>query len=120
MSCSHSSIASDSRGRLGRGDRGLFVSRDRRIGRVSSSRASSLGARLVDCQERDGAAAVFAVLAIGLFGVLLFGIYPFNTMGDDIRMFKDSGVTLIMVLGMLQAVWSAGTSVSVKSKEEQR
>ncbi len=25
---------------------------------------------------------------------------------------KDSGVTLIMVLGMLQAVWSAGTSVS--------
>lgn len=52
------------------------------------------------------------LLAIGLFGVLLFGIYPFNTMGDDIRMLKDSGVTLIMVLAMLQAVWSAGTSVS--------
>jgi len=52
------------------------------------------------------------LLAIGLFGVLLFSIYPFNTMGDDIRMMKDSGVTLIMVLGMLQAVWSAGTSVS--------
>ncbi|MFK8110680.1 MAG: ABC transporter permease [Rubripirellula sp.] len=52
------------------------------------------------------------LLAIGLFGVLLFGIYPFNTLGDDIRLLKDSGVTLIMVLGMLQAVWSAGTSVS--------
>ncbi|TWU45337.1 hypothetical protein Q31b_05090 [Novipirellula aureliae] len=52
------------------------------------------------------------LLAIGLFGILLFGIIPFNTLGDDIRLLKDSGVTLIMVLGMLQAVWSAGTSVS--------
>ena len=52
------------------------------------------------------------LLAIGLVGVLFFGIAPFNTMGDDIRMLKDSSATLIMVLGMLQAVWSAGTSVS--------
>jgi hypothetical protein len=52
------------------------------------------------------------LLGIGLFGVLLFGIYPFNTLGDDIRLLKDSGVTMIMVLGMLQAVWSAGTTVS--------
>ena len=52
------------------------------------------------------------LLAIGLFGVLLFSVIPFNTMGDDIRLLKDSGVTLIMVLAMLQAVWSAGTSVS--------
>jgi ABC-type transport system involved in multi-copper enzyme maturation permease subunit len=52
------------------------------------------------------------LLAIGVFLILLFGIYPFNTLGDDIRVLKDSGVTMIMVLGMLQAIWSAGTSVS--------
>lgn len=52
------------------------------------------------------------LLALGMFGVLLFGILPFHTLGDDIRLYKDSGVTLIMVLGMLQAVWSAGTAVS--------
>ncbi len=52
------------------------------------------------------------LLAIGIFGVVIFAIYPFNTLGDDIRMYKDSGVTLIMVLGMIQAVWSAGTTVS--------
>ncbi len=52
------------------------------------------------------------LLAIGLFLILLFGIYPFNTLGDDIRVLKDSGVTMIMVLGMLQAIWSAGTSVT--------
>ena len=52
------------------------------------------------------------LLILGIVGVVIFSIYPFNTLGDDIRMFKDSGVTLIMVLGMIQAVWSAGTTVS--------
>ncbi|MEO1526278.1 MAG: ABC transporter permease, partial [Planctomycetota bacterium] len=52
------------------------------------------------------------LLVLGVVGVIIFSIYPFNTLGDDIRMFKDSSVTLIMVLAMLQAVWSAGTSVS--------
>lgn len=52
------------------------------------------------------------LVAIGVFGVLFFGIYPFNTLGDDIRLLRDSGVTLIMIFGMVQAVWSAGTSVS--------
>ena len=52
------------------------------------------------------------LLALGILGVVVFAVIPFNTLGDDIRMFKDSGVTLIMVLAMIQAVWSAGTSVS--------
>ena len=52
------------------------------------------------------------LLSMGLFGVVLFGFFPFNTLGDDIRLLKDCGITLIMVLGMMQAVWSAGTSVS--------
>lgn len=52
------------------------------------------------------------LLAMGIAVVLFFGFFPFNTLGEDIRVLKDSGVTLIMVLGMLQAVWSAGTTVS--------
>jgi len=52
------------------------------------------------------------LLLVGVFGMLLFGIIPFNTLGEDIRLMKDSSVTLLMVLGMLQVVWSAGTSVS--------
>jgi hypothetical protein len=52
------------------------------------------------------------LLVLGVVGVVIFSIYPFNTLGDDIRMFKDSSVTLIMVLAMIQAVWSSGTSVS--------
>ncbi|MEM6366568.1 MAG: ABC transporter permease, partial [Planctomycetota bacterium] len=52
------------------------------------------------------------LLVLGVVGVIIFSIYPFNTLGEDIRMFKDSSVTLIMVLAMIQAVWSSGTSVS--------
>jgi ABC-type transport system involved in multi-copper enzyme maturation permease subunit len=52
------------------------------------------------------------LLAIGTVALLIFMILPFNTLGEDIKLLKDSGMTLIMVLGMIQAVWSAGTSVS--------
>nr|WP_146392024.1 ABC transporter permease [Allorhodopirellula solitaria] len=52
------------------------------------------------------------LLSLSAFGILLFGIFPFYTLGDDIRLLKDSAVTLIMIMGMLLAVWSAGTSVS--------
>jgi ABC-type Na+ efflux pump permease subunit len=52
------------------------------------------------------------LLALGAVAILLFMIMPFHTLGDDIKLFKDSGITLIMVLGIIQAVWSAGTSVS--------
>ncbi len=52
------------------------------------------------------------LMALGVFGVSIFAILPFNTIGEDIRMMKDSAVTLIMVLGMLQVVWSASTSVN--------
>ena len=52
------------------------------------------------------------LLSLGGVTILLFTIVPFNTLGEDIKLLKDSGVTLIMVLGLIQAVWSAGTSVS--------
>src|SRR5690606_15726237 len=52
------------------------------------------------------------LLAIGAVAMVLFMIVPFNTLGEDIKLLKDSGMTLIMVLGLIQAVWSAGTSVA--------
>lgn len=52
------------------------------------------------------------LLGLGIFGVVVFAIMPFNTLGNDIRMFKDSTVTLLMILAMLQALWSASTAVN--------
>ncbi len=54
----------------------------------------------------------FVLLGIGLIVMVICFILPFNTLGEDIKLFKDSGITLIMVLGLIQAIWSAGTSVS--------
>ena len=51
-------------------------------------------------------------LLIGIFLLLLFIWIPYNTFGEDIKVLKDSGMTLIMVLCIIQAVWAASSSVA--------
>lgn len=52
------------------------------------------------------------VLFIG-FVFILGAIYvPYNTFGEDIKMYKDSGLTLIRVLAIFLAVWAASKSVA--------
>jgi ABC-type transport system involved in multi-copper enzyme maturation permease subunit len=63
--------------------------------------------------KSDMAQPLYAiVLAGGLFALIVFVYIPYNTFGDDIKQLKDSGLNLILVLCILQAVWAAGTSVS--------
>jgi ABC-type transport system involved in multi-copper enzyme maturation permease subunit len=52
------------------------------------------------------------LLLVGIVAVLVFLIMPYNTFGEDIKMLKDSGLQLIMVFGIVQAVWAASTSIS--------
>ncbi len=52
------------------------------------------------------------IIALGVFLLVLFEFLPYNTFGEDIKMLKDSGLTLIMVLAIVLGVWSAGNSVS--------
>lgn len=62
---------------------------------------------------------VFLVLLlIGAFGIMLFPFIPYNTFGEDVRMLKDSGLTLIRVLAIILVIWSA--SVSIASEIESR
>jgi len=51
-------------------------------------------------------------LGLGAFLLLLFIWIPYNTFGEDIKMLKDSGLTLIMILSIFVAVWAGGTSIS--------
>ncbi|HEX3598563.1 MAG TPA: ABC transporter permease [Lacipirellulaceae bacterium] len=45
--------------------------------------------------------------------LLLFYIYiPYNTFGEDVKMYKDSSLMTIMVLAILVAVWTASVSVA--------
>jgi ABC-type transport system involved in multi-copper enzyme maturation permease subunit len=54
-------------------------------------------------------------LLVMLIGVLFMvgSIYvPYNTFGEDIKMYKDSGLTLIRVLAIFLAIWAASKSVA--------
>jgi hypothetical protein len=54
---------------------------------------------------------VILMLVVGL-AILLFVFLPFHTFGEDIKLLKDCGITLILVATTFQAVWSASTSVN--------
>jgi len=72
-----------------------------------------LSAVALSTLKSEIAQPLFAILmAIGIFALLLFVYIPYNTFGEDIKVVKDSGMTLIMVLCIFQAIWAAGTSIS--------
>jgi hypothetical protein len=50
-----------------------------------------------------------------LFGLVLlvgFVFLPYHTQGEDIKLLKDCGLTLILLICLFQGVWSASSSVS--------
>ncbi|HVW38238.1 MAG TPA: hypothetical protein VHB99_13075 [Pirellulales bacterium] len=51
-------------------------------------------------------------LSLGAAMLLLFTVIPYNTFGEDIKMHKDSGLTLIMLLSIGLAVWTASVSIA--------
>jgi ABC-type transport system involved in multi-copper enzyme maturation permease subunit len=54
----------------------------------------------------------YAIVAFGAFLLVIFPFVPYNTFGEDIKMVKDSGLTLIMVLAIILALWTASVSVA--------
>ena len=62
---------------------------------------------------------IFAILMIfGILAILLFPWIPYNTLGEDVKIMKSQGLTVIKVLGILLAVWSAGTAISEEIEEK--
>jgi hypothetical protein len=51
-------------------------------------------------------------MVFGFFFLTLFVVLPYNTFGEDIKMLKDSGLTLIMVLAIITCLWAASNSIS--------
>jgi ABC-type transport system involved in multi-copper enzyme maturation permease subunit len=54
----------------------------------------------------------YVLLALGAAAILLFPFIPYNTFGEDVKMLKDSGLTLIMVLSIGMALWTSSVSVA--------
>jgi ABC-type transport system involved in multi-copper enzyme maturation permease subunit len=52
------------------------------------------------------------IIAMGVIALVGFVWIPYNTFGEDIKMLKDAGLTLILILSIILALWSASTSVA--------
>jgi ABC-type transport system involved in multi-copper enzyme maturation permease subunit len=52
------------------------------------------------------------VMLGGAFALVLYIYIPYNTFGEDVKMLKDSGLTTIMILAILVALWTASVSVA--------
>ncbi|MCC6123441.1 MAG: ABC transporter permease subunit [Pirellulales bacterium] len=54
----------------------------------------------------------FLILILGIFLLVLFTILPYNTFGEDLKIYKDGGLTLIMILSVVLALWTASLSIA--------
>lgn len=55
---------------------------------------------------------LYVLLAIGIFVLILSDFLPYNTFGEDIKMVKDQGLTLITIFSLILALWTASVSVA--------
>ena len=63
--------------------------------------------------KSEMAQPLYLVLAgLGFFLLTTFLFIPYHTFGEDIKILKDSGLTLIMVFCIFHAVWAASNSVA--------
>jgi ABC-type transport system involved in multi-copper enzyme maturation permease subunit len=54
----------------------------------------------------------YVLLALGAFLLVLFPFVPYNTFGEDIKVVKDEGLTLIMVISIVLALLTASRSIA--------
>jgi ABC-type transport system involved in multi-copper enzyme maturation permease subunit len=78
--------------------------------RLGCERISAIAAATT--KEAIGQPLFAVALVAGIFLIAVFVVIPYNTFGEDVKMYKDSGLTLIKVLALLVVVWAAGVTVS--------
>ena len=54
----------------------------------------------------------YVILAIGIFALVIFPFVAYNTFGEDVKMLKAEGLTLIKVLAIILALWTASVSIA--------
>ena len=54
----------------------------------------------------------YVLLAIGVAALLIVPLVPYFTFGEDVKVVKDTGLVLIMMLSVFLALWTASVSVA--------
>jgi hypothetical protein len=78
--------------------------------RLACGRVAAIAAATT--KEAIGQPLFAVVITAGMALIVAFIVIPYNTFGEDVKMYKDSGLTLIKVLALLLVVWTAGVAVS--------
>ncbi len=75
--------------------------------------APKLAAVALSTAKSEIAQPLYAIImGMGIFGLIVFIFVPYFTLASDIKMLKDSGMALILILCVIQAVWAASSSVA--------
>jgi ABC-type transport system involved in multi-copper enzyme maturation permease subunit len=80
------------------------------IGRLFLPRIAAVAA--VTVKEAVAQPVFLVAIVAGAVAIITFIVIPYNTFGEDVKMFKDSGLTLIKVLSLLVVVWTASLTVA--------
>jgi ABC-type transport system involved in multi-copper enzyme maturation permease subunit len=67
---------------------------------------------LATAKEATAQPLYLLALVLGACLLLLFIYIPYNTFGEDVKMYKQSSLMTIMVLAILVAAWTASVSVA--------
>jgi hypothetical protein len=78
--------------------------------RLACGRVAAIAAATT--KEAIGQPLFAVVITAGIALIVSFIVIPYNTFGEDVKMYKDSGLTLIKVLALLLVAWTAGVAVS--------
>ena len=78
--------------------------------RLGASRMAAIASATT--KEAIGQPVFTVAIVIGIVLLLAFIVIPYNTFGEDVKMLKDSGLTLIKVLALLVVVWTASVAVA--------
>ena len=66
----------------------------------------------VTAKEAMAQPLFYLLVALGIFAILLFPFLSYNTFGEDVKMLKAEGLTLIKILGIILALWTASVSIA--------
>jgi ABC-type transport system involved in multi-copper enzyme maturation permease subunit len=54
----------------------------------------------------------WVLIAFGFVALFIFAILPYFTLGEDSKMLKDNGLTLIKVLAIILSLWTASVAIA--------
>ena len=54
----------------------------------------------------------WVILVLGTLLLMLFTWVPYSTFGEDVKMFKETSLTLVMLFSIILAVWTASVSIA--------